>query len=307
MKFLVKIKAISLFLCFVFLASSAHAAYVQSTKVTKNELMVRVFSSEKHLRVGDIVKLSAVHGSASGYIVARDQKVIRVRVRALGILKRGTKVKVAKLNRGLTNRQKGKVYRIKRDRLEYGGGFKGGFLFNDRPGIGGEAVYNISTRLQLGVFAGQSEDERSQDFSRDKVGNNQVKQFDVSASLITLQGKYFLTSNLYLLGGAGVRTVKGSALVGDGFEEAVHFAGVESYVLQAGLGNLWIFGNGFYIGAEWGGLVQPISSKKFRSVKRSGEVSQESTELGYKTEDKIFKLGQSRNFNIGLLQIGMLF
>ena len=173
-------------------------------------------------------------------------------------------------------------------------------------GIGGagfEAGYILNSDLTLGLNYMTGERNYYTDFDLDYDTTASAK-----ASQTSIQANYFLGNSFFFSSGLGYRQVAISASAEDSTGKASASLDAASPVVTVGLGNLWTFDSGFYIGADWLRLSTPLGGGKTSASSRSTlDDKEEEEELEDDVEDIAERLNRSTLGTAANLRIGVMF
>lgn len=160
-----------------------------------------------------------------------------------------------------------------RARHHGGAGGRLGAVSGGIGGIGGDLFAMPSSRLQLGGSLQLGSKDLVDDEEVDTFGV-EVKEGNLSAFVALAQARLFVANSFSVVGGGGVRRValmyRATDWTNDADEvesEAVY----SSVVAMLGLGNVWSWESGFYIGADWLNVLIPLHSTKTSSSDSSGD------------------------------------
>ena len=289
----------------------AHAGQVIKIFPKKKVVVVKLAEGEGPMRLGDKVKLSAIHQDVRGTVRAKKRKRIRVKVSSLGVLRRGSKVDVVKTNKGLTPKQEARELRLLRKENPMSFAVKGGLFHNRNLGLGIDGHYSLSSDWQIGLTLGRSEVDMSERCGGEVLPEDRglvnPEYMWLSATFGIVQLRYFVTPSLYVSGGVGYRQMQTFFAVNDTDEGIEHEVNVLNEVGHVALGHLWIFKSGLYLGMEWIGFVQPFSSDESRSISKTGDLSDEAADFDQFGEELALEYANEGNYQGAMAQIGILF
>jgi hypothetical protein len=80
-----------------------------------------------------------------------------------------------------------------------------------------------------------------------------------------------------------------------------------SLCVDFGLGNIWQFSNGIYIGAEWIGISAPISSSSSSNTETGGTANADLEDAAKDTEKLAKDLGEANTLHLLVLNLGYAF
>jgi hypothetical protein len=148
-------------------------------------------------------------------------------------------------------------------------------------GGGFEALYILNGDVQFGGMFGYAfedyTDRLNEDFEKDRLPGESstiyAKSFDLSSMNFTALMKYFVGNSFYFGAGLGYRILTFDLILGDEADEANELAfdlGGSAITLDLMIGNQWCFSS-FCVGADWVGVVFPLSSSYETSTALSGD------------------------------------
>lgn len=187
-------------------------------------------------------------------------------------------------------------------------GLRTGLFVYTFPGIGLESNFIMNKSLQFGghVGIGQLDLKNAVDEeSTVSVEKAMIKAFSAGA-----HARWFVLNSFYLTSGLQYRTIGTNIRVEDSLDSSIFIetkTTSDSFCLDLGLGNLWSFGSGFYIGAEWFGASIPFSSTFDSEVTSGGLLTTDLQETADSNEDLAEDMSKAVTYRIAVLQIGWAF
>lgn len=189
-------------------------------------------------------------------------------------------------------------------------GFNGGNFIAPVTGVGLEANYFFNSNIK-GYFSYSSGTYDGLELVKgEEYTGVSINKFDISASLIEGGIKYFTGNSFYLKGGIGQRNIDFD------FETTSTISSVylntkiesQSLVIIGGIGNLWSFDSGLYLGGEWLTLHFPIDFQyEFKNTTNAPDSDTSLESLNKDIRDISEKLGKSQTGGVVQLLLGYEF
>lgn len=180
----------------------------------------------------------------------------------------------------------------------------GNFIF---PVSGAEISfhYNVSSQFQveLGSWSGTFD----ADDLVDAVNTAYLEKFDVNGRLTQVRARYFPGNSFYVVGGLGKRTIDFDLAAVSGSARIAEKIKTESTVVSIGIGNIWSFDSGFFIGGEWIALAVPLASSRSTEIKSNTGTTADLQELEKDAQDAADQLGEMTTAGIAMLKLGWQF
>ena len=197
---------------------------------------------------------------------------------------------------------------------KYGAGARLGWMFSAIPGLGIEGNYKIAPQWQLGLLlAGGSRDLKSE--AEDSVEeelrtNTQIDELKMEVGQVAAYAKWNLGDSFYLTSGLSYRLISTDLAVSEK-SDPDNFIKISTespaICLDFGLGNIWRFDNGFYLGAEWIGFSAPLTSNASSKTETGGSASDDLDKTAADAKELAEDLGKATTIHLLVLHLGMEF
>jgi hypothetical protein len=93
------------------------------------------------------------------------------------------------------------------------------------------------------------------------LADYKVDNLSLSATLITVEARYFFGDNFTVTTGLGWRELKGHVRLSDPAGETLSAdAAMRNLVATLAVGSVWAWDNGFFLGIDWIGVAWPLTS-----------------------------------------------
>jgi hypothetical protein len=182
------------------------------------------------------------------------------------------------------------------------------------PGVGLEGNWFKDKSLQLGINMGTGsisvKDAVEDDESSGELDGVNLDAADLTASSFGFHARWFPSNSFFLVGGLSRRILGTKIRVSDTTNKNNYIqtkTNSKSLCLDFGIGNLWSFDSGFFIGAEWIGVSRVLSSSSSSEAEVGGAPSSEIEKLADDNEDFAKRLGGAMTFRLAMLQLGWEF
>ncbi len=176
-----------------------------------------------------------------------------------------------------------------------GASLRMGYFLSEIFGTGVEGFVNTGPKFQLGFLAvvGVSDLKGGSDFKDNDF--LELVKYEASGDFCALQGRYFFTDSFSLVGGIGYRKIKiniqmAAKETDDVFNQKVDISNITANV---DIGNIWTWPNGFFVGADWVGLVIPLSKSYTVKTETTGQNATQ------EINDAIQKVGVENGESLG--------
>lgn len=198
-----------------------------------------------------------------------------------------------------------------RSQKTLGPALRAGYFLSEIFGVGGEAVFNLSPKVQFGLLTmvGVTDLKSGGSFKENNVLTLQT--YEASGDLYALQGRYYFTDTFNLVCGVGYRKIKINIVMISNSTETSYNQQIDvsNITGNVAIGNIWTWPSGFFIGADWIGLVMPLS--KSYSVKTDSSGSTDTQEIHDAMQDIGIQYGEDLGgkslYQLVNLSVGFLF
>ncbi len=136
-----------------------------------------------------------------------------------------------------------------------------------------------------------------------------IDTFTIDGSITEIDVKWFPGNSFYCRLGLGQREISSDIKVSSTLDNTSIETSIKSNAtaVSIGLGNIWTFDSGLYLGGEWIALSVPLSSS-FSSSASSNSISNDSLrDIIQESEDTAEKLGTITSVGFATLLIGFQF
>lgn len=123
----------------------------------------------------------------------------------------------------------------------------------------------------------------------------ELAKAEIAATIIAAYGRYYVGDSFYLVGMGGYRTIDlnidvRSTISNDAISATIN---VKNTFVGLNIGNVWAWSNGFFVGADWIGLMFPLTNTVETSVKVTGTETSDIAAFRATSEDSGRTLGSS--------------
>lgn len=187
------------------------------------------------------------------------------------------------------------------------GALRAGNFMGGITGTGFDAgyIHDAARQFFLHVMAGTAD-------LKDQVKDDAVvtlDHFEARGLVVKAAARFFFGNSFHVTGGVGLRRVGFDMELVDRAStgSVTTRAEARSVVISLDVGNVWAWDNGFFLGADWIGYSQPLTSSYRSSVETEGTASGAIHELSDIVDDSARDLGSLASTQFLVLDVGFMF
>jgi len=194
-----------------------------------------------------------------------------------------------------------------RAKRSFFGALRAGNFMGGIAGAGVDAGYvdGPARQFLLHVMTGATD-------LKDQVRDDDVvtlERFEAQGLVVKAAARFFLGNSFHVTGGLGLRRVGFDMELVDRAStgSVTTHAEAQSIVISLDVGNVWAWDNGFFLGADWIGYSQPVTSSYRSSVETEGTASGAINDLSGIVDDSARELGSLASTQFLVLDVGFMF